>query len=162
MRSNNSLSFRGKVVLITVAATVIGRAVAVAFAEHGANLVIGDVNEDAAAETMSHVNRVGCSPFDVAVRSLLPLSVGAVMLPFLDRPTGLRGAGHPLLERVLPVWHCCHPGSAVAVAPCKQVRAFPLQKSCHQRALRAEVPTPHALERGLFMHPRHERRPRNH
>jgi len=49
MRSNNSLSFRGKVVLITVAATVIGRAVAVAFAEHGANLVIGDVNEDAAA-----------------------------------------------------------------------------------------------------------------
>lgn len=59
MNSNNSLNFRGKVVLVTGAATGIGRAVAVAFAEHGANLVIGDVNEDGAGETMSHVNRAG-------------------------------------------------------------------------------------------------------
>ena len=39
MKSNNSLNFRGKAVLVTGAATGIGRAVAVAFAEHGASLV---------------------------------------------------------------------------------------------------------------------------
>src|SRR5580765_4750455 len=61
MKSTNVsfFDFRGRVVLITGAATGIGRAVAVAFAEHGANLVIGDVNEDAAGETMSQVNRAG-------------------------------------------------------------------------------------------------------
>ena len=59
MKSNNSLDFHGKVVLVTGAATGIGRAVAVAFAEHGANLVIGDVNEDAAGETMGHLTRAG-------------------------------------------------------------------------------------------------------
>jgi NAD(P)-dependent dehydrogenase (short-subunit alcohol dehydrogenase family) len=61
MKTTNGsfFDFRGKVVLITGAATGIGRVVAVAFAEHGANLVIGDVNEDAAGETMSQVNRAG-------------------------------------------------------------------------------------------------------
>ena len=53
------LDFTGKVVLITGAATGIGRVVAVAFAQHGASLVIGDINEDAAGETMSQLKRAG-------------------------------------------------------------------------------------------------------
>ena len=46
------LDFTGKVVLITGAATGIGRAVALAFARHGAQLSIGDINRDAAEQTL--------------------------------------------------------------------------------------------------------------
>ena len=45
--SNNLLDYTGKTVLITGAATGIGRATALAFAEQGANLVIGDLNNQA-------------------------------------------------------------------------------------------------------------------
>jgi NAD(P)-dependent dehydrogenase (short-subunit alcohol dehydrogenase family) len=51
------LDFNGKVVLITGAATGIGRAVAVAFANRGAKLAVGDINEEAARETMDLVER---------------------------------------------------------------------------------------------------------
>lgn len=53
------LDFRGRVVLITGAATGIGRAVAVAFAAHGAKLSIGDVNEEAVRETLKLVKEAG-------------------------------------------------------------------------------------------------------
>lgn len=42
-----SKEFEGKTVLITGGATGIGRATALAFAENGANLVIGDLNPEA-------------------------------------------------------------------------------------------------------------------
>ena len=48
----------GKVVLITGAATGIGRAIAVAFAAHGARTSIGDRNEGA-AETLKLVESAG-------------------------------------------------------------------------------------------------------
>ena len=51
--------FRGKVVLVTGAATGIGRAVAVAFAKRGAHLSIGDVNVEAGVETLELVRRTG-------------------------------------------------------------------------------------------------------
>jgi NAD(P)-dependent dehydrogenase (short-subunit alcohol dehydrogenase family) len=53
------LNFNGKVVLITGAATGIGRAVAVGFASRGAKLAIGDINEEAAHETVELVKRAG-------------------------------------------------------------------------------------------------------
>jgi NAD(P)-dependent dehydrogenase (short-subunit alcohol dehydrogenase family) len=53
------LDFRGRVVLITGAATGIGRAVAVAFAAHGAKLSIGDVNEESVRETLNLVKEAG-------------------------------------------------------------------------------------------------------
>jgi NAD(P)-dependent dehydrogenase (short-subunit alcohol dehydrogenase family) len=53
------LDFNGKVVLITGAATGIGRAVAVGFASHGARVAIGDINEEAARETLDLAKRAG-------------------------------------------------------------------------------------------------------
>jgi len=47
------------VVLITGAATGIGRAVAVGFASRGAKVAIGDINEAAAAETLDLIKRAG-------------------------------------------------------------------------------------------------------
>ena len=46
------LDFSGRVVLITGAATGIGRAVAIGFASRSAKVAIGDINEEAARETM--------------------------------------------------------------------------------------------------------------
>jgi NAD(P)-dependent dehydrogenase (short-subunit alcohol dehydrogenase family) len=56
---SESLDFSGKVVLITGAATGIGRAVAVAFARAGAQLSIGDINQQAAEETLDLVRGAG-------------------------------------------------------------------------------------------------------
>ena len=55
------LDFHGKVVLVTGAATGIGRAVAAAFARRGAHLSIGDVNVEAGIETLELVRRIGGS-----------------------------------------------------------------------------------------------------
>jgi len=53
------MDFRDKVALITGAATGIGRAVAIAFAQRGARVAIGDVNEEAAGETVRLVQAAG-------------------------------------------------------------------------------------------------------
>jgi NAD(P)-dependent dehydrogenase (short-subunit alcohol dehydrogenase family) len=59
LTETNSDGFRGQVVLITGAATGIGRAVAVAFAKRGAKLSFGDLNEEAARETLELVKAAG-------------------------------------------------------------------------------------------------------
>lgn len=57
--NGRGFDFDGKVVLITGAATGIGRAVAVAFAAHGAQVAIGDINEQAVRETLSLIEAAG-------------------------------------------------------------------------------------------------------
>jgi NAD(P)-dependent dehydrogenase (short-subunit alcohol dehydrogenase family) len=49
----------GKVVVITGAASGIGRATALLFAREGASLVVGDINEHGARETISSINEDG-------------------------------------------------------------------------------------------------------
>lgn len=53
------MSFDGKVVVITGAASGIGRALAAGFAKRGASLALGDVNEAGLAETRSEVEALG-------------------------------------------------------------------------------------------------------
>ncbi|WP_026373478.1 SDR family NAD(P)-dependent oxidoreductase [Agrococcus lahaulensis] len=52
------LDFTGRTVLITGAATGIGRATALAFGEHGANVVIGDI-DDRGAQTAEAIRAAG-------------------------------------------------------------------------------------------------------
>lgn len=54
----DSLDYQGKVVLITGAATGIGRAAALAFASHGARICIGDIDPKAAA-TVENIQQLG-------------------------------------------------------------------------------------------------------
>jgi NAD(P)-dependent dehydrogenase (short-subunit alcohol dehydrogenase family) len=56
--STHPLDYVGKTLLITGAATGIGRAVALAFASHGANVVIGDVDARA-ADTAQSIEALG-------------------------------------------------------------------------------------------------------
>jgi NAD(P)-dependent dehydrogenase (short-subunit alcohol dehydrogenase family) len=55
---DDSLDFSGKVALVTGGSTGIGRAAALAFAKHGAKVVVGDIN-DAGAETVELLTRGG-------------------------------------------------------------------------------------------------------
>src|SRR5207244_1209223 len=51
--------FVGKTIIVTGAASGIGRATALIFAREGANVVCADINGDGARETASEVNRKG-------------------------------------------------------------------------------------------------------
>jgi NAD(P)-dependent dehydrogenase (short-subunit alcohol dehydrogenase family) len=55
---DDHLDFSGKVALVTGGSTFIGRAAALAFAKHGAKVVVGDIN-DAGADTVELLTRAG-------------------------------------------------------------------------------------------------------
>jgi 3-oxoacyl-[acyl-carrier protein] reductase len=59
--------FAGKTILITGAASGIGRATALIFAREGANVVAADINQDGAARTAGEVNARGAQALSVAV-----------------------------------------------------------------------------------------------
>jgi NAD(P)-dependent dehydrogenase (short-subunit alcohol dehydrogenase family) len=59
LANGDFLDFNGRLVLMTGAATGIGRAVAVAFASHGAKVAVADINEAAATETLDLIERAG-------------------------------------------------------------------------------------------------------
>ncbi len=61
VRDENSAGFTGKVVLVTGAASGLGRAIAVAFAGAGSNLVVVDVDEVGLKETAGMVDAAGGS-----------------------------------------------------------------------------------------------------
>ena len=59
--------FHGKTILITGAASGIGRATALIFAREGANVVCADINEAGAQETAEKVNALGSQALALAV-----------------------------------------------------------------------------------------------
>jgi 3-oxoacyl-[acyl-carrier protein] reductase len=76
--------FHGKTIVITGAASGIGRATAKIFAREGANVVCADINEDGAAQTVEQVNAAGSQglalTIDVtkraAVKDMIELALG--------------------------------------------------------------------------------------
>lgn len=65
--------FHGKTIVITGAASGIGRATALIFAREGANVVCADINEDGVKQTVAQVNAIGSQALalniDVAKRA---------------------------------------------------------------------------------------------
>ena len=59
--------FSGKTIIITGAASGIGRATALIFAREGANVVAADINQDGAAKTAAEVNAKGAQALSVPV-----------------------------------------------------------------------------------------------
>lgn len=74
----NLLDYTGKVVLITGAASGIGRATALAFARQGARVVIGDVSEGA-ADTVAELQKLGREALFVRTDVSDPASVEALV-----------------------------------------------------------------------------------
>jgi 3-oxoacyl-[acyl-carrier protein] reductase len=76
--------FHGKTIVITGAASGIGRATALIFAREGANVVCADINEDGVAETVEQANAIGAQALaltiDVtrraAVKDMIELALG--------------------------------------------------------------------------------------
>ena len=91
------LDFNGKVVLVTGAATGIGQAVAVGFANRGAKVAIGDINEEAARETLDLVRRAGGDVFfvrtDVADEADVQNLVAATIQRFGQLDCAFNNAG---------------------------------------------------------------------
>jgi NAD(P)-dependent dehydrogenase (short-subunit alcohol dehydrogenase family) len=59
--------FAGKTIIITGAASGIGRATAAIFAREGANVVCADINEDGVKETAAAVNKIGSQALALAI-----------------------------------------------------------------------------------------------
>ena len=59
--------FHGKTIVITGAASGIGRATALIFAREGANVVCADINEDGVQETAEKINAIGSQALALAI-----------------------------------------------------------------------------------------------
>jgi NAD(P)-dependent dehydrogenase (short-subunit alcohol dehydrogenase family) len=98
------LDYTGKAVLITGAATGIGRATALAFARQGASVAIGDMN-DHAAETVQLINDAGgqafFKPTDVRKAGQVSALVDATVSAFGRLDCAFNNAG--ILPPTLPL-----------------------------------------------------------
>ena len=109
--NGNFLDFNGKTVLITGAATGIGRTVQMGFASRGANVAIGDINEEATRETLDLVKRdvlfVGqpdsMTPLGTkGVGELAITGMAAAIANAVDHATGMRVRSLPIsIEKML-------------------------------------------------------------
>jgi NAD(P)-dependent dehydrogenase (short-subunit alcohol dehydrogenase family) len=99
MASTNGdvLDFSGKAILLTGAATGIGRAVALGFARRGAKVAIGDINEETSRETLELVTRAGgdvhCVLTHVAIEADVETLVAATVERFGPLDCAFNNAG---------------------------------------------------------------------
>ena len=81
----------GRIALITGGASGQGRAAAVLFAEHGARIVVADIDDDGAGDTIAMVDDVGSS--GIAVHADISRRAATVSTPITRRaPRALQTA----------------------------------------------------------------------
>lgn len=108
----DALDFTGKVILITGGATGIGRATALAFAQHGGTVVIGDI-DDRAEETVQLIHETGGTALFVSTDVTIADQVDNLVRQTVDTYGGLHVALNnagvlpptgPLLEQTEAAW----------------------------------------------------------
>lgn len=89
MEPDRVISLAGKTAIVTGAARGIGAACARAFAEHGANVVLGDVLEDQCAETAANISAdTGAATLSVSADVSDPADCAALLAACTDRFDG--------------------------------------------------------------------------
>ncbi len=108
----DALDFTGKVILITGGATGIGRATALAFAQHGGTVVIGDIDARA-EETVQLIHEAGGTALFVSTDVTIADQVDNLVRQTVDTYGGLHVALNnagvlpptgPLLEQTEAAW----------------------------------------------------------
>jgi len=89
-----SFDFKGKVALVTGAASGIGRATARRFASYGAQVVVADMNTDGGAETVSLIQEAGGEALFVKADVTDEVSVQSLMQQTVDTYGGLNFAAN--------------------------------------------------------------------
>lgn len=106
--------FTGKVAIVTGGSTGIGKATALAFAKAGAKLVIADVNEDAANQTVQEIRNHKAEAIFVRTDVSQSADVQAMIKITLEtygrldcafNNAGISGANHPIHEHPEDLWH---------------------------------------------------------
>jgi NAD(P)-dependent dehydrogenase (short-subunit alcohol dehydrogenase family) len=106
--------FDGKVALVTGAASGIGRASALLFAEHGASVMVSDIDEKWGGQTVALVREAGGTAEFVAtdvsdsaaVRAMVDATVDAFgRLDFAHNNAGVPGAGLPVPDYPEDDWN---------------------------------------------------------
>jgi NAD(P)-dependent dehydrogenase (short-subunit alcohol dehydrogenase family) len=85
-----------KVALVTAGASGMGRSAAELFAEHGAHVIVVDVNEDAASDTVASIKGLGGS----AQAEIVNVRDLAALQALAERVEGQHGALHVLYNNV--------------------------------------------------------------
>jgi len=105
--------FEGKVAVVTGAASGIGRAAALLFAEHGAAVMASDVDDAGGAETVAQITRAGGAARFVhtdvgdpqAVERMVAATVEAFgRLHFAHNNAGIGGAGAEIPDHPIDAW----------------------------------------------------------
>jgi NAD(P)-dependent dehydrogenase (short-subunit alcohol dehydrogenase family) len=84
--------FQGQIALVTGAGSGIGRATALAFAEHGAKVVVADRNSEGSAETVKQIHARGGEAFALQVDVTKAPEVEAMVAQIVARFGGLNYA----------------------------------------------------------------------
>lgn len=107
------MNFKDKIVLITGAASGIGRAAAVAFAKAGGTIVVSDINENGGAETVALIEAEGGQAIFIKTNVADFASVEALMQQIVDRfgrldiainNAGIIGANARTIDTPLSSW----------------------------------------------------------